>query len=541
MKKTNMIWCITPSSGDRDNSLSFLYLTGITRSDIISVRGGNILKIEFESPNSHGVFEVIGKKRNGDDILEPRLERCGLLLDGEVISNNLSPQFSEWRFPEYKRQFNFDKSVRYIEPMSAHEPKGEFKDDDYMGCISEDKKDGHRALMYIGMNGNRVFSRRVSKDTLWYNENSDCVPHIRDLNLGFLNGTVLDGEFDYGATSKEAQSVMGSLPHNAIDFQVKNGWIDFYAFDILYYKGINVQAMDLVKRKVYMFKALMEIWQNYDFDHIKTVKMYVMSDLFANFVKAYDPEIAKFVVGFTKKVPSFKQLFAEKVSEGLEGIMVKPISERYEQKRSRNFIKLKKKSTWDVVFMGLTEPEKIYTGKLIAEGKLSDWDYWYHPESDSCFRAQHEHETSSDTEFRLGQCVPVTKPFFMGWCGGIRFGVWDLVNWDELTEDCGGETHAGALIDQLDAEGNIRRVGNDTYVLMEVGVCKGLTEQVMEDIRLNADKYAKERRVLEVTAQEIINYKTGSLRHPRFKKWRDDKNHESCTFEDHIRLLKEEK
>jgi ATP-dependent DNA ligase len=464
------------------------------------------LKIEFESPNSHGVFEKIGEKKSGADILEPRLDRCKLWLGGELkepISEDLTPQFSEWRFPEYKRQFNFDKSVRYIEPMSALEPKGEFKDSDYDGSLAEDKKDGHRALMYIGMNGNRVFSRRISKDTLWYNENSDCVPHIRDLNLGFLKGTVLDGEFDYGATSKEAQSVMGSLPQNAIDFQVKNGWIDFYAFDILYYKGINVQKMDLVRRKIYLFKALQEIWQNYDFDHIKAVKMYVMSDLLLNYIKAYDSSMAGFMCRFMEKVDSFRKLFRDKVSEGLEGIMVKPLEGIYEQKRSKNFIKLKKKSTWDVVFMGLTKPEWEYKGKLIAEGKLEDWKYWYHPESDSIFEVE-ANESEKDTEYRLTACEPISKPAFMGWCGGIRFGVWK----DNL--------------------------------LVEVGVCKGLTESIMEDLKENGEFYADNFRVLEVTAQEIINYETGSLRHPRFKKWRDDKNHESCTFEDHIRLLKEE-
>ena len=46
-------------------------------------------------------------------------------------------------------------------------------------------------------------------------------------------------------------------------------------------------------------------------------------------------------------------------------------------------------------------------------------------------------------------------------------------------------------------------------------------------------------RVIEkAVSQEIIDKKKGSLRHPRFMKWRDDKDHTQCTFEAHIREVK---
>ena len=64
--------------------------------------------------------------------------------------------------------------------------------EDYM---AEEKLDGTRQTMHIGQNYSRLFSRNKSKDTQWYVENSDRVPHLREIALPEWDEiTVIDGE-----------------------------------------------------------------------------------------------------------------------------------------------------------------------------------------------------------------------------------------------------------------------------------------------------------------------------------------------------------
>jgi ATP-dependent DNA ligase len=465
-------------------------------------------EIKLVSTNTNGVMDRIIVKRKRHEYREiPALENCKLVHEGIglTISEDLTPKFSGWKFEDYLEEFRSTSLVRFIEPMSAVDDK-EYLDRDSLlpNEIGELKMDGHRGLIYIGKEHNRAFSRRVSKKTGWFSENSDQIPHIRDLALPELEGTVLDGEFDFGTDSMGVQSVMGALPENAIQFQYINGFIKFYAFDILYYKGINIQAMPLWKRKIYLMKVLKKFWGRYANCNMEFTKLYThnqASKTIFGLWSSYNTNhsIYESLCEHVTPCESYVTKFAEKVAEGKEGIIVKDMYAIYEQKRSKSFIKLKAMETWDVVIMGLTEPTEEYEGKLLTEGKLEEWKYWYHPESDSLFDIP---EGEVADEFTLMTCDPVSKPYFKGWCGGITFGVYK--------------------------DGELIRVGD----------CKGLTEEIMEDLKKNADKYIKEKRVFEVLANGIIDKKKGSLRHPRFLQWRDDKSAEMCDFNSHIREVK---
>jgi ATP-dependent DNA ligase len=70
-------------------------------------------------------------------------------------------------------------------------------------------------------------------------------------------------------------------------------------------------------------------------------------------------------------------------------------------------------------------------------------------------------------------------------------------------------------------------------ILIKVGETKGITDAVQEDIRENRDSYVGV--VVQVKSQGIINKETGSLRHPRWDRWRFEKDPKACTFEAHIR------
>ena len=99
----------------------------------------------------------------------------------------------------------------------------------------------------------RCFSRRVSEKTKWYCENTDSLPHLRDLHIPELSGTIIDGEmFIPGRPFKDVSSTLNCKWDKAIERQEELGKIVFHAFDILFYKGIDLRKMPLQRRKVYL-------------------------------------------------------------------------------------------------------------------------------------------------------------------------------------------------------------------------------------------------------------------------------------------------
>lgn len=440
--------------------------------------------------------------------------------------------FQGLTFNDYVRQYEQDKSVRWIEPMSAHEinileyqPK--------IHEFAELKYDGHRGRLEFG-DKVRCFSRTVSKKSGWFTENTDNVPHIRDMDIKSLRGTVLDGEFDYGNTSMGVQSVMGALPERAIAFQEENGYIPFRAFDILYYKGVNIQKMQLWKRKYYLALAVMELQNEY----VEYAKMYMKGDTLEDFrhnllTYKVDTKVIDYIEESIETVDSYKELYFGFIESEKEGIMLKSMEGIYEQKRTKHYLKVKGQSTWDCVVMGYTNPTKIYDGK-----ELHKWKYW--EVGDDLMEVHGGQEGALKLSQKLGVSVlPVTKPYFMGWIGAIRFGVWkpiDLMEYHgELLSQNYEPEEADKAIRNLYDLGLMKDINEQPHELVHVGDCKGLAEK--ELIRIK--EYGEELvgTVLEVKANGIIDEEIGSLRHPRFSKWREDKSSEMCLWKDHIRKL----
>ena len=315
---------------------------------------------------------------------------------GEILGV-ISPKFSNWDYAKYLEEFNKTKEVRFLEPMTAQE-----LDEDKLQkhleenkVVGEQKFDGHRGLIFLTSKGNRIFSRRISKQTGWYAENTDCMPHIRDIPVPEdLYGTVIDGEILLpieNCTCRQVQSVTGALPETAIKYQLENGFAYLNAFDILYYKGINIQKMPLWKRKIYLWKVLLGIKS----DFINMCTLYCNQETM-DYLKlkwkeyGADQELIDSLV----LVHDFEELFREFLKEDKEGLIIKDIEGIYEQKRSKAFVKMKAHKTYDVVIMGYEEPTKEYTGK-----ELDTWEFY---EGD----------------------IPVTKYYYNNWIGAIVFGVW---------------------------------------------------------------------------------------------------------------------
>lgn len=399
--------------------------------------------------------------------------------------------------------------------------------------IGEIKFDGHRGITQLRKDGNRMFSRRVAKETDWFAENTDQVPQIRDLIIPEdLIGTIIDGEILVdvpNCTCRTVQSVTGALPETAINWQLENKFAYLQAFDILFYKGYRLTAMPLWKRKIFLANVVERI--NSPFVRLGT--MYVTDKTFINLCEEYVTSGAKFKpfkglsLDFLKShiqyVDDLKAVYKDVLSQGMEGLMLKPLDGIYEHKRGNNYIKMKPNLTFDVVIMGYDEPEHYFDGKTLADG--GTWNYWEDAEDDSIII---EHPYSGEEADEEG-LIAVTKFYAKEWIGAVKFGVYKYFSWEYLYEqfgDIGVETMMdnGELVN-TDADGG--------RMLVEVGQTSGMTEEIRERITKNQLDMIGE--VIEVKAQCIINPETGSLQHPRFSQFRPDKASESCTFEDHLK------
>ena len=373
---------------------------------------------------------------------------------GEIITNNVSPKFSSLTYDEYREAF---PQVRFFDPMSCFEHEVINGGLDLLpteGVIYQLKYDGHRALTYLTDAGNRSFSRRISKKTGWYSENSDCIPHIRDFYIPQeLRGSVLDGEMTLGENSMDMQSVMGSLPETAIANQINVGFCKYYTFDLLYYRGNS-----LLKRPLHRRLAL--LWQLINALGHLSIKFAPCFTFDKSLVQQ-----AKFPIALIEESP--KNYVEGLWDSGKEGTVYKLFDASYENKKSMLWRKVKKLFLRDVVIMGYNPPTKTFKEED-RKTDLKDWQYW---EGDE----------------------PVTKPYAMGWIGSINCGVY--------------------------------RNGK----LFKVAEVKGLSDEALQHIKEHSEELIGE--CIEIKFNDYIDDSRETSRHPRFSRWRDDKNAAECTFE----------
>ena len=189
----------------------------------------------------------------------------------EVVIEEMFPS-ELWDSPEAFKM----AGIRGYEPMTAKELETDEQQDEKLrdsANIIEEKFDGTRALVYflsqmtVDKDGEfdgetgfcRVFSRRISKKTNFYVENTDSLPHIREIDVPDLGGTILDGEmFIDGLPFKEVSSTLNCLWDKAVERQIEKGFVTLHAFDIIFYKGIDLRKLPLERRKEYLRLAVEE-------------------------------------------------------------------------------------------------------------------------------------------------------------------------------------------------------------------------------------------------------------------------------------------
>lgn len=414
--------------------------------------------------------------------------------------------------------------IKGYEPMTAKELDTEEKQDFELGLeenILEEKFDGTRALVYFlsqkdvkdnDLGFCRVFSRRISKKTGFYVENTDSVPQIREIDVPSLAGTILDGEmFINGLPFKEVSSTLNCLWDKAVARQLEKGFISLHAFDILFYKGIDLRKMPLERRKVYLHLAVEEA----DSPYIEEVKYYNCGkelpisildfNLDESFINDLEedkdtyPNLYECVKENRNLTPrAYYELI---VSTGGEGLIVKPKKGQYKHKRGWEYSKIKKFLTRDLIVIGFEEPTKEYSGKEIKK-----WSFW---EKDS------DHSKVQGNYYNLKGYTPITKYYFYNQVGVMKLGV--IISDEEYSKI------------PKNKKGELYDIDNNKVML--VCECGGFDDETREYFTRNRDKIIGS--VVEVKANELFR-DSGKMRHPRYMRMRFDKEADRCIWSDHI-------
>ena len=382
----------------------------------------------------------------------------------------------------------------------------------------------------------RCFSRRVSEKTGWYCENTDSLPQLRELDLPEMNGTILDGEmFIPNRPFKDVSSTLNCKWDKAIDRQLELGFIVFHAFDILFYKGIDLRKMPLNRRKHYLKLAVEKINSPYVQlvdsqtcgNPINTIPYFkshgkpyeVCSELEKRGKLSSYPNLCKEYANCRGLVTLSPRAFYEYiVATGGEGVMVKPADGKYFHKRGKEYLKIKKFLTREVVIMGFNEPTDEYKGKFPT---IEKWDYWETTEGDLVDLSPYSPEQRQQFKrnWYPDECRPISKHYCMNWVGTIRFGV--IITPEEMLKLPKSKKFN---IEEMIIEG-------DDVLVLEVGECSGFDEETRE--MFSDDPHSWIGKVIEIKANEIFK-DTGKLRHPRYMRLREDKSPLECTYKDHI-------
>lgn len=409
------------------------------------------------------------------------------------------PKYEDWTFEDYD-----NSGLLYIEPMTAHALETEEEQDEKLNdsnYIVEEKFDGTRAILHFKSYGCRVFSRRISKKTNWFTENSDSLPQMRDLIIPELDGTIIDGEmFIPDRPFKDVSSTLNCKWDKAIERQKELGDIVLHTFDILYYKGIKIEHLSLKRRKTFLRKVF-DVLKKHGVKCIVEVPYFECGKhILIQHKEPYD--------NWGEMLANAREYYNRIVSYGGEGVIVKDTRAIYEHKRSKGFLKIKKFYTRECILMGFSEPTKYYDGKFPDDR----WDYWETPDNEEKL-----FPTDSAKSLLKKGYKPLTKFHYMKWVGNMLFGV--LITDEEVKSLPKGKT--------FDFDYIINTEGVKQKVLI-VGECSGFDDELRCKL---SDKYLG--RVIEVKCNEIFK-DTGKLRHPRFLRFRPDKDFEECTYANHI-------
>ncbi len=199
--------------------------------------------------------------------------------------------------------------------------------------LFEIKWDGYRAVAFIDGGKVRLVSRNQNELTARYPELKDMPQFIKAKNA-IVDGEVVALDEEGKASFSLMQQRTGFRPGGKRAAAKADVPVLYYAFDLLYLDGEDWRKVPLEERK----KKLKSI------------------------VKAGD------ALRFSDHYPEQgKALFEVARSKGLEGIVAKRRESCYEERRSREWLKIKIRHEVECVVGGFTEPEgsRAHFGSLV--------------------------------------------------------------------------------------------------------------------------------------------------------------------------------
>ena len=220
-------------------------------------------------------------------------------------------------------------------PSAIHPMLAESIDDPFDGSdwLFEIKWDGYRAVTFIENGKARLLSRNQNDLTPRYPELRE-LPQFIDAKTAILDGEVVALDEQGRASFTLMQQRTGFRAGGKRTPQKADVPVLYYVFDLLYHDGYDWRRMPLAERK----RKLKSI--------VKTGDSLRYSDHYEKNGKA---------------------LFNMAKEKGLEGILAKRRDSFYEERRSREWLKIKIRHTVECVVGGYTEPEgsRTHFGSLV--------------------------------------------------------------------------------------------------------------------------------------------------------------------------------
>ncbi|HYM75293.1 MAG TPA: non-homologous end-joining DNA ligase [Candidatus Dormibacteraeota bacterium] len=217
-----------------------------------------------------------------------------------------------------------------IHPMLAESVDDPFDGDDW---LFEIKWDGYRAIAFIENGKVRLVSRNQNELTERYPELKDMAGFVKARNA-ILDGEVVALDEDGRASFSLMQQRTGFRPGGRRAAAKADVPVLYYAFDLLYLDGYDWRRVPLEERKRKLESVLVQG------DSVR----------YSDHYEAHG-----------------KALFEIARQKKLEGILAKKRESFYEERRSRDWLKIKIRHRTECVVGGFTEPEgsRTHFGSLV--------------------------------------------------------------------------------------------------------------------------------------------------------------------------------
>ncbi len=256
----------------------------------------------------------------------------------EEIARELPPAE---KTPEHRR--NIKGAIKApmpknISPMLAQIGKGPPPSSD--DWLFEVKWDGVRAICYIDSGHLRMVSRNGNPMDRQYPELS-LLPHQIDAKTAIIDGEIAALDQRGLPSFEKLQSRINVADAGSIAALARKDPVIFFAFDLLYLDGYDLRGLPLTERK-------------------RLLKEVVKPD-----------DLIRYSDEFRGNGPALLEAIRR---QGLEGIVAKRASSRYESRRTSDWCKYKITNSADFVICGFTKGERDLFGSLVLgiydRGKL---------------------------------------------------------------------------------------------------------------------------------------------------------------------------